>query len=98
MNETRLAKKRYRDKLKYNHQQLQKTKKTTKLQKEEYELNKRRKLLKKQTKSNKELKQNERKQRRENLVDEDNDFGRFFELASSDKVYVNGLNLLMKKK
>ena len=119
-NKTRLAEKRYRDKLKkdkkeirlnkkhkkpnkkirktkenYNdyNQQLQKTKKTTKLQKKkEYELNKRRKLIRIQNESNKETKQNERRQRRENMI-EDIDTGRFFELATTDREYVNGLNL-----
>ena len=120
-NKTRLAEKRYRDKLKkgkkenrlnnkkrqkqnkkirkreedfkkYNHQ-LQKTKKLTKLQKKkEYELNKRRKLITIQNESNKETKQNERRQKRENIVEE-NDLGRFFEMASSDKIYVNNLKL-----
>ena len=78
---------------KYNHQ-LQRTKKTTKLQtKKQYDLNKRRKLIRKQTEANKEIKQNERKQKKENLIDEDIDIGRFFELATSNKVYVNKLNL-----
>ena len=70
----------------------QKTKKTTKLQKQ-YELNKRRKLIRKQTDENKEIKQNERRQKRQNLIDEDVDLGRFFELATSNKIYVNNLNL-----
>ena len=121
-NKTRLAEKRYRDKLKkdkkeirlnnkkhkkqnkkirkreedfkkYN-RQLQKTKMPTKLEKKkEYELNKRRKLIRRQNESNKERKQNERRQKREILVEEDIDFGRFFELARSDKIYVNNLNL-----
>ena len=78
-NKTRLAEK-------------QKTKKTTKLQKQ-YELNKRRKLVRKQTEENKEIKQNERIQKRQNLIDEDVDLDRFFELASSNKIYVNNLNL-----
>ena len=121
-NKTRLAEKRYRDKLKkdkkkirlnnkkhkkqnkkirkreedykkYN-RQLQKTKKLTKLQKKkEYELNKRRKLIRIQNESNKETKQNERRrQKRENIV-ENVDVGRFFEMATSDKIYVNNLNL-----
>ena len=120
-NKTRLAEKRYRDKLKkdkkeirlnnkkhkkqnkkirkheedykkYNHQ-LQKTKKPTKLEKKkEYGLNKRRKLIRIQNESNKETKQNKRRQRRENMV-EDIDTGRFFELATSDSIYVNNLNL-----
>ena len=38
-------------------------------------------------------KQNERRQKRENMVEEDIDLGRFFELASSNKIYVNNLNL-----
>ena len=119
MNKTRLAEKRYRDKLKkdkkeirlntkkqnkrikkikenyddYNHQ-LQKTKKKTKLQKKkEYELSKRRKLIRIQNESNREKKQNERRQKRENIAEEDNDLGRFFEIATSDKIYVNKLNL-----
>ena len=120
-NKTRLAEKRYRDKLKkdkkeirsntekhkkqnkrirkikenyndYNHQ-LQKTKKPTKLQKKEYELNKRRKLIREQNELNKERKRIERRQIRENVVEEDIDLGRFFELVSSDKTYVNNLNL-----
>ena len=121
-NKTRLAEKRYRDKLKkdkkeirlniikhkkqnkkirkreedfkkYN-RQLQKTKKPTKLQKKkEYELNKRRSLIRRQNESNREKKQNERRQKRENMVEEDIDLGRFFELASSNKIYVNNLNL-----
>ena len=38
-------------------------------------------------------KQNERRQKRENMVEEDIDLGRFFELATSNKIYVNNLNL-----
>ena len=38
-------------------------------------------------------KQNERRQKRENLAEEDIDLGRFFELATSNKIYVNNLNL-----
>ena len=120
-NKTRLAKKRYRDKLKKDkkeiglnnkkhkkqikkirkreedykkhNRQLQKTKKLTNLQKKkEYDLNKKRKLIRTQNESNKETKQNERRQKRENIV-EDVDLGRFFELATSDKIYVNNLNL-----
>ena len=78
---------------KYTHQ-LQKRKKTIKIQKrKEYELNTRRKLIRRQTESNKEIKPNERKQNRENIIDEDIDIGRFFELATTNKIYVNGLNL-----
>ena len=77
---------------KYN-RQLQKTKKPTKLQKKkEYELNKRRKLITRQNESNREKKQNERRQKTENMV-EDINIGRFFELATTDREYVNGLNL-----
>ena len=47
--------------------------------------------MRKQSESNKEIKQNERKEKRGNLV-EDIDFGRFFELATSNKMYVNSLN------
>ena len=76
----------------YNHQ-LQKTKKPTKLQKKKlYELNKKRKLIRIQNESNKTKKQNERRQKRKNMV-EDIDLGRFFELATSNKIYVNNLNL-----
>ena len=75
---------------KYNHQ-LQKT--TTKLQKKkDYELNKRRKLISIQNESKKETKQNERRQKRENIV-EDVGLGRFFELATSNNIYVDNLNL-----
>ena len=70
----------------------QKTKKTTKLQKQ-YELNIRRKLIRKQTDEKREIKQNERRQKRQNLIDEDVDLGRLFELATSNKIYVNNLNL-----
>ena len=121
-NKTRLAEKRYRDKLKkdkkeirlnnkkhkkqnkknrkreedykkYNHH-LQKTKKPTKLQKKkEYELNKRKKRIRIQNESNKETKQNDRREKRENIAEGDIDLGRFFELATSNKKYVNNLNL-----
>ena len=49
-------------------------------------------MIRIQNESNKETKQNERRQKRENIV-EDVDLGRFFELATSDKIYVNNLNL-----
>ena len=81
----------------YN-RQLQKTKKSTKLpKKKEYELNKRRKFIRRQNESNREKKQNERRQKREIMV-EDFDIGRFFELATTDRKYVNGLNLHEIKK
>ena len=53
---------------------------------------KKKKLSRKQNESNRAIKQNERRQKRENIV-EDIDIGRFFELATSDKIYVNILNL-----
>ena len=86
-----IIKENYND---YN-QQLQKTKKTTKLQKKkQYELNKIKKLIRKQNESNKQTKRNERRQRRENMVEDiDIDIGRFFELATSNNIYVNNLNL-----
>ena len=58
--------------------------KQTKLQKK--------KLIRRQNESNREIKRNERRQKGENMVD-DIDLGRFFELATSNKIYVNGLNL-----
>ena len=48
-------------------------------------------------KTNREIKRNERRQKRENMV-EDIDVGRFFELATTDREYVNGLNLHKIKK
>ena len=53
---------------------------------------KKKKLSRKQNESNRAIKQNERIQRREDMV-EDIDIGRFFKLATSDKIYVNNLNL-----
>ena len=71
-----------------------KNKKDKKLQKEkQYEINKRRVLIRKQNESNRKIKQNERKQKRENIIDEDIDIGKLFELATSDKIYVNRLSL-----
>ena len=49
-------------------------------------------MIRRQTESNKEIKQNERRQKREDMV-EDVDIGRFFELTTTDKIYVNSLNL-----
>ena len=69
-------------------------KQKTKLQKKkQYELNKRRILIRKQIESNMEIKHNERRQKRQNLINDDIDLGRFFELATSNKIYVNNLNL-----
>ena len=62
-----------------NKTQLQKTKK--------------KKLTREQNESNREIKRNERRQKRENLEEEDIDLGRFLELATSNKIYVNNLNL-----
>ena len=74
--------------------QLQKTNKTTKLQKKkQYELIKRRTLIRKPNESNNEIKQNERRQKTENLVEEDIGLGRCFKLATTNKKYVNGLYL-----
>ena len=70
-----------------NKTQLRKTK-----QKKQYELKRRRVLIRKQNESNREEKRNERIQKRENIV-EDIDLSRFFELATTDKIYVNGSKL-----
>ena len=51
-----------------------------------------RNLIRIQNESNKETKQNERRQKRENIV-EGIDTGIFFELATTDRKYVDGLNL-----
>ena len=50
-------------------------------------------LIREQNKSNKKLKQNERKPRRQKIIDEDFDLDRFFELAISDEIYVESLSL-----
>ena len=49
-------------------------------------------MIRIQNESNKETKQNERRQKRENIV-EDIDTGRFFELVTSDSIYIDNLNL-----
>ena len=49
-------------------------------------------MIRRKTESNREIKRNERRQKRENMI-EDIDIGRFFELATTDRKYVNGLNL-----
>ena len=49
-------------------------------------------MIRRQNESNREKKQNERRQKRENII-EDVDLGRFFELATINKIYVNNLNL-----
>ena len=50
-------------------------------------------MIGKQTEANKEIKQNEWKLKREKLIDADIDLDWFSEFASSDKIYVPGLNL-----
>ena len=60
--------------------------------KKQYELNKRRTLIRKQNETNRDTNQNERRQKRQILIDEDIDLGRFSELAESNKIYVNSLN------
>ena len=49
-------------------------------------------MIRRQNESNREKKQNERRQKRENVV-EDINIGRFFELATTDRQNVNALNL-----
>ena len=49
-------------------------------------------MIRRQSESNKEIKQNERRQKREIIV-EDIDLGRFLEISTSNKRYVNNLNL-----
>ena len=51
-------------------------------------MNKRRAFFRKQKESNEEIKQNERRQKIDNLVEEDIDLGRFFEVATTNKKYV----------
>ena len=60
-------------------------KKKTKLQKK--------KLIRIQNELNKERKRKERRQKRDNVAEENIDLGRFFDLASSNKLYVNNLHL-----
>ena len=57
------------------------------------QINQKQKFNRKQNESNKEIKQYEIKQERENIKDDDNDLGRSFELTTSNKIHVNGLNL-----
>ena len=54
---------------------------------------KKKKLIREQNELNKERKRIERRQKRENVVEEDINLGRFFELATSKKIYVNNINL-----
>ena len=60
--------------------------------KNQYDLNKRRALIRKQSESNKEIKQNERRQKRENLVEDDINLCYFFESATANKKYVDRIN------
>ena len=53
-------------------------------------------MIRKQNESNRETKRNERIQKRENIA-EDIDLGRFFELATTNRKYVNGLNVHQNK-
>ena len=50
-------------------------------------------MIRRQNESNREIKRNERRQKRQNLVEEGIDLVRFFELATSNKIYVNNLHL-----
>ena len=56
-------------------------------------MNKGRKLLKNQNESNRNIKQTEGKQKREILVEEYINSGDIFEVATTNKKYVNCLNL-----
>ena len=64
--------------------------------KKQIKIKKRRKLNRKQNESKKEMKQNERKYKRKNMVD-DIDINRFFEIATTNKKYVNGLKSMFLK-
>ena len=68
------------------------TNKTRLTEKKKTELQKK-KLIRIQNERNRERKRKERRQKRDNVVEEDIDLGRFFELATSNKIYVNNLNL-----
>ena len=65
----------------------------TRLAKRHYEISKRIALIRKQNESNTKIKQNERRQKRQKLVEGDIDSGKCFELATTNKIYVNGLIL-----
>ena len=54
--------------------------------------------MRKQNEWKKEIKQNERMQKRQNIREEGIDLGRLFELATSNKIYVKGLYLHEIKK
>ena len=69
-----------------------KEKTTTKLQKKkQYDLNKRIALIRNQNESNRE--KNNVKENKKEFMIEDVDSGRYFELPTTKKIYVNGLNL-----
>ena len=89
MNKSRLAKKEIR--LNFE------TKKTTKLQKQ-YELNQKRALNREQNESNKERNKNKRKQKREDIINEEINLGRFFELAASEKIYFTRFKFTLNEK
>ena len=50
-------------------------------------------MIRKQNESNRNIKQDERRQKRQNINDEDIDIGKFFEVATTERIYVNNLNL-----
>ena len=54
-------------------------------------MNKRGALIRKQNEIIEEMRQNEIKQKRENMIDID--LGRFYDIATTNKIYVNRLNL-----
>ena len=49
-------------------------------------------MIRKKTESKEEIKQRERKQTKETIIGDEFDSTSFFELATSDKIYVTGLN------
>ena len=65
----------------------------TRLAEKRYELNIKRALFREQIEIDKEIQTKLLKTKGESIIDKDIDLGRFFELASSDKIYVTGLNL-----
>ena len=59
----------------------------------QYVFNQKRGFVRKRNEASRELKHYERNQNRENETVEDNNLGRFLELAIADEIYVNGLIL-----
>ena len=57
----------------------------------QYEINKKRDIVRKRNGGNRESERNERPQKRENV--EDTKLGRLFELATTNEIYVNRMNL-----